>query len=201
MKHATPPTDSKPPPAVFVFGANLRGAHGKGAALFALHSRGAVLGQAEGRQGNAYAIPTKDAALRTLPLASITDAVERFLAYARAHPETAFEVTAIGCGLAGLHPAQIAPLFATAPPNCTLPERFLPFVPERGQKRVRSVLETRSATATVPAHRRLTIHAATASLLDAAIRAAFQRGWSLQTADHRRELTALFTKPLDPTTE
>ena len=46
----------------------------------------------------------------------------KFLAYARAHPELTFEVTRVGCGLAGYTDADIAPLFKGAPSNCTLPD-------------------------------------------------------------------------------
>ena len=58
-------------PQIFVFGSNLAGRHGKGAALFAREQRGAIYRCGVGPQGNAYAIPTKDHALKTLPLASI----------------------------------------------------------------------------------------------------------------------------------
>jgi hypothetical protein len=106
---------------VFVFGSNLAGRHGKGAALHASRERGAVHGAGVGRTGNAYAIPTKDAKLRALPLSEIKNYVLEFLRYARAHPDLRFEVTRIGCGLAGYTDAQIAPMFAGAPANCDLP--------------------------------------------------------------------------------
>ena len=86
---------------VFVFGSNLAGKHGKGAALHASREHGAVRGVGVGRTGNAYAIPTKDAGLRTLPLSEIKGYVLEFLRYAKAHPDLRFEVTRIGCGLAG----------------------------------------------------------------------------------------------------
>ena len=110
---------------IFVFGSNERGAHGKGAALFAKRYRGAVYGQAEGLQGHSYAIPTKDAGLRPLPLPAIEIYVERFLSFAAAHPSLKFTVTAIGCGLAGYTPSDIAPMFQDAPANCHLPASFL----------------------------------------------------------------------------
>lgn len=107
---------------IFVFGSNLAGRHGKGAALHARHEHGAVQGVGVGRTGNAYAIPTKDAALRTLPLSEISAYVLEFLRYAKAHPELPFQVTRVGCGLAGYTDSQIAPMFAGAPENCELPE-------------------------------------------------------------------------------
>src|SRR5450755_645235 len=110
--------------AVFVFGSNLAGRHGKGVALHARQHCGAIYGQGEGLQGRSYAIPTKDAAIRTLPLDAIAGHAARFLAFARSNPQLRFQVTAIGCGLAGYTPAQIAPLFEGAPPNCTLPAEF-----------------------------------------------------------------------------
>lgn len=107
---------------IFVFGSNLAGRHGKGAALEARRKHGAKYGQGSGPQGNAWAIPTKDAQLRTLPLPVIATFVRQFIADARNHPELEFQVTRIGCGLAGYTDAEIAPLFAEAPVNCHLPE-------------------------------------------------------------------------------
>lgn len=109
---------------IFVFGSNGAGRHGKGAALYALRNHGAIYGQASGRQGNSYAIRTKDSKLRPLPLSAIESGVAVFLGYAAAHPELTFEVTPIGCGLAGYKPEQIAPMFKGATPNINLPEVF-----------------------------------------------------------------------------
>jgi len=109
---------------VFVFGSNLAGRHGKGAALHARQHHGAVYGVGIGPTGNAYAIPTKDARLQTLPLSIIERHVKDFIAYAAAHPNKRFQVTAIGCGLAGYKPAQIAPMFINATANCELPQEF-----------------------------------------------------------------------------
>lgn len=106
---------------IFVFGSNLAGRHGRGAALYARLNHGAVYGVGIGPQGNAYAIPTKDERLNTLPLTSILDYVIDFINYAERHPELTFEVTRIGCGLAGYKDADIAPMFALAPSNCLLP--------------------------------------------------------------------------------
>ena len=109
---------------IFVFGSNLAGRHGAGSAKEARENWGASLGIGEGCTGRAYAIPTKDFSLRVLPLASIKAAVACFLLYAREHPELTFRIVAIGCGLAGYTPAQIAPFFAEAPENCELPLAF-----------------------------------------------------------------------------
>lgn len=109
---------------IFVFGSNTAGRHGKGAALHARHYCGARYGQGEGLQGQSYAIPTKDDDLRTLPLTRIKAGVDRFLAFARANPLLTFEVTPIGCGLAGYEPEQIAPMFRDVPINVFLPDEF-----------------------------------------------------------------------------
>lgn len=109
------------PRSIFVFGSNLAGRHGKGAALYARQHHGATYGQGEGLQGDSYAIPTKDANLRTLTLPTIQQHVETFLIFARQFNAN-FVVTRIGCGLAGYTDEQIAPMFASAPANCLLPD-------------------------------------------------------------------------------
>lgn len=83
---------------------------------------GAVWGVGEGPTGDAYAIPTKDEKIKTLPLSEIDLSVHLFLAYAREHPELRFEVVKIGCGLAGYHESQIAPMFHDASENVILPD-------------------------------------------------------------------------------
>lgn len=108
---------------IFVFGSNLAGIHGAGAAKYALKF-GAMYGQGKGIQGNTYAIPTKDSNIRTLPLANIRIFVLEFLVYAKDHPSLTFLVTEIGCGLAGYTPKQIAPFFKYHTDNVILPESF-----------------------------------------------------------------------------
>jgi len=106
---------------IFVFGSNLAGRHGKGAALVARNSYNAVYGQGVGIQGMSYAIPTKDEGLNTLSLEKIVDYVDDFLDFAEDHPEMTFNMTRIGCGLAGYTDADIAPMFECAPDNVMLP--------------------------------------------------------------------------------
>lgn len=106
---------------IFVFGSNLAGRHGAGAARFARDNYDAIYGQGIGRQGESYAIPTKDTELKTLPLDAIQREVFSFLDYARQHPNETFLVTRIGCGLAGYTDTDIAPMFREAPKNCILP--------------------------------------------------------------------------------
>jgi hypothetical protein len=110
---------------IFVFGSNLAGRHGRGAAKDAVDKYGAIYGQGAGLQGHSYAIPTKDERIQTLPLLVISNYVKQFLWFATVHPEMEFFVTKIGCGLAGYTPEQIAPFFRGAPKNCKLPEEFL----------------------------------------------------------------------------
>ncbi len=110
---------------IFVFGSNLRGSHGRGAAKFAFQYRNAVRGRGRGIQGQAYAIPTKDEKLRPLPLDVIQNHVREFLVFAAESPAAQFQVTRIGCGLAGYRDEQIAPMFEKAPSNCLLPGRWL----------------------------------------------------------------------------
>jgi len=86
---------------VFVFGSNLAGRHGKGAALFALKERGAIYGQGIGLQGDSYAIPTKDRGFKTLPLYHIDGFWKDFCKHALCS-NRAFEITPFGTGLAGL---------------------------------------------------------------------------------------------------
>lgn len=110
---------------VFVFGSNMAGRHGKGAALEAMKF-GAKYGKGEGIQGRSYAIPTKDRGLRTLPIYAIQHYVNQFILYAKANPSKTFLVVEIGCKLAGYTPGQIAPLFKDAIQltNVQLPESF-----------------------------------------------------------------------------
>jgi hypothetical protein len=83
---------------IFVFGSNESGRHGKGAALRARKHYGAEYGIGFGRTADAFAIPTKDGDLKTLPLKEIAAYVHVFLAYAVRHPLLDFKVTAIGAG-------------------------------------------------------------------------------------------------------
>jgi hypothetical protein len=103
---------------VFVFGSNLKGIHGAGAAASAVKEYGAEWGVGEGRTGNAYAIPTKATPYKGRTLAEIRLSVNVFLGYAQAHPELEFLVTKVGTGLAGFTDEEMAPMFANAPSNC-----------------------------------------------------------------------------------
>ena len=101
----------------FVFGSNEAGRHGKGAALCAKNHFGAVYGQGHGEQWRSYAIATKDAFLRSLPLDKIAENVRVFLLHATNHPHKQFAVSRVGCDLAGYSDEEIAPLFKGHPSN------------------------------------------------------------------------------------
>lgn len=115
--------------AVFVFGSNLAGAHGAGAAAHAAKHWGAIYGQGIGHYGMSYAIPTKNQMIRTMPLNAIKPYVIDFMRYAELHPHLIFKVTQIGCGLAGYKASQIAPMFAGAPSNCWFDEAWEEYLP------------------------------------------------------------------------
>ena len=106
---------------ISVFGSNLAGMHGGGAARMACRCFGAVWGQGVGLQGQSYAIPTMQGGVET-----IRPYVDEFIDFARRHPHLKFLVTEIGCGIAGFTPDEIAPLFAAAVSveNIWLPARF-----------------------------------------------------------------------------
>ena len=108
------------PNEVFVFGSNVNGYHGGGAALTALQKFGAIWGQGEGLQGQSYGIPTMEG------IDSMKAAIERFILFAKEHRELIFLVTPIGCGIAGYKPEEVAPFFRSAIDleNVFLPESF-----------------------------------------------------------------------------
>lgn len=109
---------------IFCFGSNLSGIHGAGSARHAFDHHGAIMGKGVGLHGESYAIPTKDEHIRTMSLARIQYYVEEFIDFALAHPAMNFNVVAIGCGLAGYSPDEIAPMFAGSPNNVNLPKEF-----------------------------------------------------------------------------
>ena len=110
---------------IFIFGSNLSGRHGAGAARKALEF-GAVMGKGVGFKGRTYAIPTKDENIRTMPIEAIEPYVKQFIDYASKNQHLTFLVSKIGCGLAGYSPDDIAPLFEDAllHSNIVLPEEF-----------------------------------------------------------------------------
>ena len=96
---------------IFVFGSNLAGRHGKGAALCAKQRWGAVYGVGEGLTGQSYALPTKDQYMQVRPLSDINVSIQKFLATASGLQHLTFRVTPIGTGLAGYSKDTIRDLF------------------------------------------------------------------------------------------
>ena len=97
------------PDEIFVFGSNLEGAHGGGAAYLAWKKWGAIWGQGTGLQGQTYGIPTMHGGPE-----AIRPYVDEFIRFAKEHSQYTFLVTEIGCGIAGFAPKEIAPLFKEA---------------------------------------------------------------------------------------
>ena len=109
------------PNEIFVFGSNLEGMHGGGAAYTAYRKFGAIMGQGVGLQGQSYGIPTMQGGVET-----IRPYVDEFIAFAKEHSELTFLVTLIGCGIAGFTAEEMAPLFKDAAEvsNIWLPREF-----------------------------------------------------------------------------
>ena len=110
---------------IFVFGSNLKGLHGGGAARLAYERFGAIWGQGVGMQGQSYGIPTMHGGVD-----AIKPYVDEFIEFAQNHTEYTFLVTKIGCGIAGFKEEEIAPLFgnAVSVDNIVLPESFVMFL-------------------------------------------------------------------------
>lgn len=110
---------------IFVFGSNLAGAHGGGAARLAYRKFGAVWGEGVGLHGRTYAIPTMQGGVKT-----IKPYVDEFIRFAIERPWLTFLVTRIGCGIAGFQDRDIAPLFKAAinVENIILPKGFVDYI-------------------------------------------------------------------------
>jgi hypothetical protein len=130
-------TSPRTPNTVFVFGSNLAGHHGAGAAREAYNNYGAIMGAGVGHMlhpsgATCYAIPTKDKNIETLPISEITKYVDGFIQFAKRlevlRPEMNIFVTRIGCQLAGYDNEDIAPLFKNAPQNCSFAEEWMSYL-------------------------------------------------------------------------
>ena len=121
---------------IFVFGSNLQGIHKRGAALSALQNHGAVLGIGNGIQGFSYAIPTKETPYRSLSLQEINVYVAEFILFAANNPEYTFNLTKVGCGMAGYSAETIAPLFYLVKTlwNVKIPADFVDHIPGMKEK-------------------------------------------------------------------
>jgi hypothetical protein len=116
---------------LFCFGSNSAGKHGAGAAAYAYKSLGAEWGVGEGPTGQCYAIPTKDRNIQSRSLEEVWNSIDRFISYANNHPELTFQVTRIGCGLAGFADEDIAPMFADSPDNCEFDSAWQQWLPAK----------------------------------------------------------------------
>lgn len=114
---------------ILVVGTNNQGIPGAGAALYAHHHKGLKRGHVTGLCGDTYAICTKDLrkGKRSVDLSFIEAQVLelRQLAESMLSEDVVFDVTPIGCGLAGFHYEEIAPMFKGAPSNMELPQEFI----------------------------------------------------------------------------
>lgn len=115
---------------IFVFGSNEAGIHGAGAANVAMREHGAVYGCGYGHVGNSFAIPTKDLYINTLMYRDIYEYVKGFIQYANGRSDLTFQVTRIGCGLAGLKDETMADMFTYAPKNCLFDSKWEMHMPE-----------------------------------------------------------------------
>jgi len=112
---------------IFVFGSNLEGIHGAGAAHTARVFFNAESGIGKGLTGQAYAIPTKSTPSKTLGLKVIESYVNDFIRFVNQHEYYTFHVTPIGCGYAGYEAKDIAPMFESLrfKENVYLPQEFI----------------------------------------------------------------------------
>lgn len=119
-------TDGDKPTAkeIFVFGSNMAGRHGWGAAKDAKWLYGAIYGKGIGLHGRTYAIPTKDAQLNVLPITEIERRIKIFVEFTRDNPQLKFFITRLGCGLAGYKDEEIAPMFKGIGKNCRVHHRW-----------------------------------------------------------------------------
>lgn len=118
-------TEIKEEDFIFVFGSNLLGVHGAGAALYAKQYRGAKNNIAEGLMGTSYALPTKQTPSLRMSLNELKRHINIFIQFAYDNPKLNFQVTRVGCGLSGFNDIDVIPLFKEAPRNCYLPGVWL----------------------------------------------------------------------------
>lgn len=122
MKYEYKADGYKPDNEIFVFGSNLAGIHGAGAAQEAYRNYGAIWGIGYGMHGQSYALPTKNRRIQTMPLKEIRTYVELFKDFASMNTHLKFYVSRVGCGLAGYEDKDIAPFFRGSPFNCLFAE-------------------------------------------------------------------------------
>lgn len=116
--------------AIFVFGSNLSGIHGAGAARTARLRYGAQMGVGEGLTGQSYALPTVGYRITPIHLDEVQGYVQNFINFARSRPDLEFQVTQAGCGLGGFRKNDIAPMFEMAPENCWFDSAWKSLMPD-----------------------------------------------------------------------
>lgn len=123
-KDGTQPAEDE----IFVFGSNLAGVHGAGAAKQAMSKYGARYGVGVGFTGRCYAIPTKDLDIKTLSIEQIKSYIFHFVKNTLKYSHVKFFITRVGCGLAGLKDADVASLFKGCSKNCNFPKEWEPYL-------------------------------------------------------------------------
>lgn len=125
--------DALLPKQIFVFGSNTLGYHTGGASGTARKKFGAVWGQAEGLQGQSYAIPV-DYGKNVRKDIEVKASVDRFIAFAKEHSDLFFFVTRVGCGIAGYYDEEMAEFFKAAINlnNVSLPKSFVDSINKKG---------------------------------------------------------------------
>ena len=118
---------------IFVFGSNLSGIHGAGAAKYAAKHYGAVYGVGEGMSGKSYALPTKGINISFMTLIEVKPHIQKFIKYAYDHPNDKFQLTQVGCGLGGFRKEEITPLFINASSNIYYDEAWKSLLPQSAQ--------------------------------------------------------------------
>jgi len=123
VKHTPDNIEKLEPNQVFVFGSNLAGRHGAGAARVALEKFGAKYGIGEGLQGQSYAFPTLDSYFRKVPVLTLKMAVYNLYQTCHLNPDKEFLLTKVGCGIAGFDEDYMKSLFyEPRPANLIFPE-------------------------------------------------------------------------------
>lgn len=109
------------PNEVLVFGSNIKGHHGGGAARQAFDDFGAKWGVGEGLEGQSYAFPTLDAYYKRVSNTRLHSSRLKLYECAERHPDKRFLLTKVGCGIASFDEEKMRKLFANAPKNIIKP--------------------------------------------------------------------------------
>lgn len=109
---------------IFVFGSNLAGSHGGGAARQAREQFGAEDGVGEGLTGQCYAFPTLDKELKQVPRFLLLLKVYLLYKCCEDNPDKEFLLTKVGTGIAGYKEEDMKGLFTNPPKNLVLPDNW-----------------------------------------------------------------------------